>query len=86
MIIFHVESHPNVTSYKQCVAYNIFPSYTHELLYVFFGMAMMYALPLAVIIYSYASILKVIIHKTRNPVGGKKTQNHKHLFIPSLIS
>ncbi|XP_023310187.1 gonadotropin-releasing hormone II receptor [Anoplophora glabripennis] len=69
MAIFHVEAHPNITWYYQCVTYNVLPSYAHELMYTVFGMVMMYALPLLVIIYSYASILIEICRRTRNPVG-----------------
>ncbi|CAH1108533.1 unnamed protein product [Psylliodes chrysocephalus] len=69
MAIFHVEVHPNVTWYYQCVTYNVFPSVAHELAYVIGGMLMMYALPLVVIIYSYASILLEIFRRTRNPGG-----------------
>ncbi|KAJ8963386.1 hypothetical protein NQ318_018863 [Aromia moschata] len=69
MAIFHVEAHPNITWYYQCVTYNVFPSYAHELTYYVFGMVMMYALPLLVIIYSYASILIEIFRRTRNSAG-----------------
>lgn len=69
MVVFHEESHPNITWYKQCVTYNIFPSYAFELAYLLFGMVMMYALPLLVIIYSYASILIEIFKRTRNPIS-----------------
>ncbi|KAJ3640370.1 hypothetical protein Zmor_003672 [Zophobas morio] len=69
MVVFHVESHPNVTWYMQCVTYNVFPTPAHELTYLLFGMVMMYALPLAVIIFSYAAILMEICRRTRNPYG-----------------
>ncbi|CAH0550375.1 unnamed protein product [Brassicogethes aeneus] len=69
MIVFHVETHPNITWYKQCVSFNVFPSYTHELMYNLFGMVMMYVFPLLVIIYSYASILMEIFRRMRNPIG-----------------
>ena len=75
MVVFHVESHPNVTWYMQCVTYNVFPTPAHELTYLLFGMVMMYALPLAVIIFSYAAILMEICRRTRNPYGGKIFEN-----------
>ncbi|XP_046661780.1 adipokinetic hormone/corazonin-related peptide receptor variant I-like isoform X2 [Homalodisca vitripennis] len=65
--IFHVESHPNVTWYEQCVHFNFFPSPSHELAYFFFGMIMMYGLPLLVIIFSYASILAEIYRRSQEP-------------------
>ncbi|XP_019874462.2 adipokinetic hormone/corazonin-related peptide receptor variant I [Aethina tumida] len=68
-VVFHVESHPNITWYKQCVTYNVFPSQAHELMYNVFGMVMMYVFPLLVIIYSYASILLEIFRRMRNPIG-----------------
>lgn len=69
MVVFHVESHPNITWYKQCVTYNVFPTYASELAYMLFGMIMMYAFPLLIIIYSYASILMEIFKRTRNAIG-----------------
>jgi gonadotropin-releasing hormone receptor len=71
MVVFHVESHPNITWYLQCVTYNVFPTYAHELAYLLFSMIMMYALPLTVIIFSYAAILTEICRRTRNPYGGE---------------
>lgn len=79
MAIFHLEAHPNVTWYYQCVTYNVFPSYAHELTYTVFGMVMMYAFPLLVIIYSYASILLEIFRRTRNPGGGKILKKSNYL-------
>ncbi|XP_049827018.1 adipokinetic hormone/corazonin-related peptide receptor variant I-like isoform X4 [Schistocerca gregaria] len=65
MFVFHVESHPNVTWYRQCVSYNSFPSKLSEYSYLGFGMLMMYGLPLAVIIFSYTSILGEIYRRSR---------------------
>ncbi|XP_050295995.1 adipokinetic hormone/corazonin-related peptide receptor variant I [Anthonomus grandis grandis] len=67
MFLFHVEHHPNITWYVQCVTYHSFPTYTHELAYNISGMIILYAFPLAVIIFSYASILLEIFRRTRNP-------------------
>nr|XP_023017132.1 gonadotropin-releasing hormone II receptor [Leptinotarsa decemlineata] len=69
MIIFHVENHPNITDYIQCVTYNVFPTPTHEMLYTVTGMILMYVLPLIVIIFCYGSILLEIFRRTRNPLG-----------------
>ncbi|KAH1006159.1 hypothetical protein HUJ05_006923 [Dendroctonus ponderosae] len=33
MIIFHVEHHPNITTYRQCVTYHSFRTPLHELIY-----------------------------------------------------
>ncbi|XP_054277217.1 adipokinetic hormone/corazonin-related peptide receptor variant I-like [Macrosteles quadrilineatus] len=68
--VFHVENHPNVTWYHQCVHFGAFSSPTHELAYFFFGMIMMYGLPLLVIIFSYASILGEIYRRSREPGEG----------------
>ncbi|CAH1121891.1 unnamed protein product [Ceutorhynchus assimilis] len=65
--LFHVENHPNITWYVQCVTYHSFPTYVHELAYSVSGMVMMYAFPLTVIIFSYSSILLEIFRRTRNP-------------------
>ncbi|XP_018328749.1 gonadotropin-releasing hormone II receptor [Agrilus planipennis] len=69
MLVFHLESHPNVTWYKQCVTYHVFPSDMYELMYNFFGMTTMYTFPLVVIIYCYGSILLEIFRRTRETIG-----------------
>ncbi|KAL3288022.1 hypothetical protein HHI36_002474 [Cryptolaemus montrouzieri] len=69
-VVFHVETHPNVTWYTQCVTYHSFPSHAYEVLYSVFGMVMMYAFPLTIIIYSYAAILMEICRRTKNPTSG----------------
>jgi hypothetical protein len=63
VVIFHVERHPNVTWYEQCVAFNMFPTKLHELTYRVLGMIMMYGLPLVVIIISYACIIAEIFRR-----------------------
>lgn len=40
-IIFHVETHPNITHYNQCVTYNFFRNEFHEVIYSFMGMILM---------------------------------------------
>ncbi|XP_076181424.1 adipokinetic hormone receptor isoform X2 [Ptiloglossa arizonensis] len=65
MVVFHLETHPNITWYSQCVTFNTFPTYTHEITYSLFGMVMMYWFPLIVIIYTYTSILLEICRRTK---------------------
>ncbi|XP_056645385.1 adipokinetic hormone/corazonin-related peptide receptor variant I-like isoform X2 [Diorhabda sublineata] len=81
MLVFHVEVHPNVTWYQQCVTYNAFPTFAHELAYLIMGMMMMYALPLVVIIYSYASILLEIFRRTRNPTSADSVTRSSLPFL-----
>lgn len=69
-IIFHVETHPNITHYKQCVTYHFFANEFQEVLYSFMGMIMMYALPLVIIIFCYASIYIELYKKSRKCVTG----------------
>lgn len=68
--VFHVEAHPNVTWYKQCITYNAFPSPAHELGYAMFGMIMMYTFPLVVIFYSYATTFMEIYRRARESSEG----------------
>ncbi|KAL2712038.1 adipokinetic hormone/corazonin-related peptide receptor variant I-like isoform X1 [Vespula squamosa] len=68
MMVFHLETHPNITWYSQCITLNVFPTYTHELTYSLFGMLMMYGLPLVVIIYTYTSILLEICRRSKESV------------------
>jgi hypothetical protein len=70
MVIFHVERHPNVTWYEQCVAFNMFPTKLHELTYRVLGMAMMYGLPLLMIIISYACIIAEIFRRYQLSLDG----------------
>lgn len=70
-IIFHVESHPNITWYNQCVTYNFFSDELHEILYSFLGMILMYALPLIIIIFCYASIYIELYKKSKQCITGK---------------
>lgn len=65
MLVFHLETHPNITWYSQCVTFNAFPTYTHEITYSLFGMIMMYWFPLVVIIYTYANILLEICRRSK---------------------
>jgi hypothetical protein len=71
IVIFHVERHPNVTWYEQCVAFNMFPTKLHELTYRVLGMAMMYGLPLVVIIISYACIIAEILRRYQLSLDGR---------------
>jgi gonadotropin-releasing hormone receptor len=70
IVIFHVERHPKVTWYEQCVAFNMFPTKLHELSYRVLGMAMMYGLPLVVIIISYACIIAEILRRYQLSLDG----------------
>lgn len=74
-VVFHVETHPNATWYTQCVTFHSFPSPTYEVLYSLFGMTMLYAGPLVVIIYSYVAILMEICRRTKNPTGDRVTKS-----------
>lgn len=71
MMIFHVAKHPNYTSYEQCVIFNSFPNEFWELVYKYFGLIMMYLLPLVVILFTYSSILLKIYKKFRECQDGK---------------
>nr|CAD7455807.1 unnamed protein product [Timema tahoe] len=65
IVLFHVEPHSKVSWYAQCVTFHSFPSKTQELTYLVFGMAMMYGIPLLVIIFTYVSILLEIYRRSR---------------------
>ncbi|XP_058057773.1 adipokinetic hormone/corazonin-related peptide receptor variant I [Anopheles bellator] len=64
--IFHLERHPNITVYEQCVTYHFFEEEVYEIIYNVLGMCFMYALPLVVILYCYGSIYYEIFSRT-NP-------------------
>lgn len=69
-VIFHLETHPNITTYQQCVTYNFFRSEMHEVLYSLLGMVLMYALPLIIIVFCYASIYIELYKKSKKCVTG----------------
>lgn len=70
-IIFHVETHPNVTDYEQCVTFHYFENEHHIVLYWAFGQVMMYALPLTIIVFCYVSILVELYRRSRASVVGE---------------
>ncbi|XP_066599951.1 adipokinetic hormone/corazonin-related peptide receptor variant I-like isoform X2 [Prorops nasuta] len=67
MVVFHLEAHPDITWYEQCITVNTFASYAHEVAYACFGMIMMYWFPLIVIIYTYSSIFLELCRRSREP-------------------
>lgn len=71
MLVFHLETHPNYTCYTQCITFNIFPSYVHEVSYSLFGMVVMYWFPLIVIFYTYTSIFMEICRRSKERTEGK---------------
>ncbi|XP_031784266.1 adipokinetic hormone receptor isoform X1 [Nasonia vitripennis] len=71
MVVFHVEAHPTFTWYEQCITFNTFPSFTHELTYSLFGMVMMYWFPLIVIIYTYTSILAEMYRRSKDTTSDR---------------
>lgn len=64
--IFHLEQHPNITYYSQCVTYHSFETEVYEIIYNVLGMCLMYAFPLIVILFCYGSIYYEIFSRT-NP-------------------
>lgn len=69
--IFHVEHHPNITDYVQCVAFNSFPNEFYHMLYTILGGSLMYALPLLIIIFCYASIYVELYHRSKTCMQGE---------------
>lgn len=69
-VIFHVEDHPNITWYQQCVTYNFFEETWHEVAYSMIGMILMYALPLIIIVFCYASIYIELYRKSKTSITG----------------
>lgn len=69
--IFHVAAHPNITHYEQCVTYGTFKYEYQEVIYSFVGLMLMYALPLLVIIFCYASIYIELYKKSKKCVTGE---------------
>ncbi|XP_063540831.1 adipokinetic hormone/corazonin-related peptide receptor variant I-like isoform X2 [Cydia strobilella] len=59
--IFHVEEHPDVAGYFQCVSYGSLPTESHVFGYFLLNMLLMYLLPLVSTLYcSLAALLEII--------------------------
>lgn len=86
-IIFHVETHPNITNYEQCVTYGFFKYEYQEIIYSFFGMIVMYALPLIIIIFCYASIYIELYKKSKKCVTGESplARNFRKFKLTSIF-
>ena len=56
-LVYHVESHPMVPAYTQCVTFHYFETPTAERAYVIFGVLAMYVVPLTIILVVNAIIL-----------------------------
>ncbi|CAH2089309.1 unnamed protein product [Euphydryas editha] len=59
--IFHLEEHPEVKGYYQCVSYGSLPTENHEIAYFLVNMMLMYVAPLVSTLYcSSAALLEII--------------------------
>lgn len=63
--LFHLEEHPKVHGYYQCVTFHSFRSTFHKLLYNVANMCAMYACPLVTFIYCYGAIYLEIYRKAK---------------------
>lgn len=69
--IFHVEHHPNVTDYVQCVTFNSFSNELYHKMYSILGGSLMYVLPLLIIIFCYASIYVELYRRSKTCLQGE---------------
>ncbi|XP_055847429.1 adipokinetic hormone/corazonin-related peptide receptor variant I isoform X1 [Episyrphus balteatus] len=69
-IIFHLERHPKIVWYEQCVTFHFFKDEFHEMCYQILGMLVMYALPLVIILFCYTSIYVEIYRKSKRFIKG----------------
>ncbi|XP_024946292.1 gonadotropin-releasing hormone II receptor isoform X2 [Cephus cinctus] len=66
--IFHVSPHPDYPDFHQCVTFGFFVSRVDEIIYNLFGLLAMYFIPLTVICWVYAKILREISNKSRETI------------------
>lgn len=84
--IFHLEGHPNITGYQQCVTYHYFEEEIYQIIYNVLVMCLMYTFPLIVILYCYGSIYYEIFSRTNPRNLGKREllpyrlSNHAQYF------
>ncbi|XP_041984357.1 gonadotropin-releasing hormone receptor-like [Aricia agestis] len=62
-LIFHLEEHPDVRGYYQCVTYGSLPTERHEFAYFLLNMALMYLAPLLSTLYCSAAALLEIVRR-----------------------
>lgn len=74
MVVFQALPHPDYNWYVQCITKGTLTTAMAEVAYAAFGMVALYLLPLAVIIFSYASILAEIFRRSRDPIDGECVQ------------
>ena len=75
-IAFHVEVHPNITHFTQCVTFGFYPTRYHELAHNLFRMTAIYIVPLLVIVISYSLIICEISRKTGRKPGELQLHNN----------
>ncbi|XP_037960628.1 gonadotropin-releasing hormone receptor [Teleopsis dalmanni] len=68
--IFHLEEHPHVKGYFQCVDFHSFPNDFDKLSYNISNMFAMYAFPLTTFIFCYGAIYLEIYQKSKRVVKG----------------
>jgi len=78
--VFHVESHPDFSWYKQCVTFNSFASPLAELAYNLFGFFFLYVFPMLMIIFCYSSIL-LEMHRVARLQNGKQNGKKPASFL-----
>lgn len=89
--MFHVESHPLVPEFTQCVSLNSFSTNTGEKAYVLFGILSMYVVPL-IIILSVSIVLLCTLrvstkhHLQQNISHGSIEPNNKILLELPVVS
>ncbi|KAL0270660.1 UNVERIFIED_CONTAM: hypothetical protein PYX00_007998 [Menopon gallinae] len=80
-IVFKVLQHPADPNFHQCVTFGAFFTETQEMLYNIFCLAVIYFIPLSIIIFSYSCILYEISNKSRENAedykGGKPVDADK---------
>ncbi|KAK8384399.1 hypothetical protein O3P69_009304 [Scylla paramamosain] len=79
-IIFHVDSHPEFSQFKQCVTFGFFSSQVQETMYNLFCLAAMYFLPLLIIIIVYFRILWEIYQNSKNSAEPKRRENRSSII------
>lgn len=80
--LFHLEEHPKVHGYYQCVTFHSFRSTFHNLLYNVANMCAMYACPLITFIYCYGAIYLEIYRKAKPQLSSKGIGKLNYKILP----
>ena len=84
-VVFSLETHPVISSYRQCINTVALPDQDHELLYFLYFFILSWVLPIIVMLFCYISIVITICRRTKKHLM-VKSANQRKKYIHLLKS